>query len=82
MKIICMLIIYFILIIKENSLKSSYNYTNYNSISGNTNLYEQTLNSTISDQSVVYITSSGINIVNSTIRKTSGYSSNAENSEF
>ena len=82
MKIICMLFIYFILIIKENSLKSSYNYTNYNSISWNTNLYEQTLNSTISDQSVVYITSSGINIVNSTIRKTSGYSSNAENSEF
>lgn len=48
----------------------------------NTELSEQTLSSTTADQSVVYITQSGISIVNSKINKESGDSSNIENSEF
>ena len=64
------------------NLNSTYNYTNYNAISTNTELSEQTLSSTTADQSVVYITQSGISIVNSKINKESGDSSNIENSEF
>ena len=64
------------------NLNSTYDYTNYNAISTNTELSEQTLSSTTADQSVVYITQSGISIVNSKINKESGDSSNIENSEF
>ena len=64
------------------NLNSTYDYTNYNAISTNTELSEQTLLSTTADQSVVYITQSGISIVNSKINKESGDSSNIENSEF
>ena len=46
------------------------------------NLSGPTLASSTEDQSVVYITSSGITISDSAIQKTSGDSSNTENSEF
>ena len=61
---------------------NSYDYTNYAAVSKNTDLSEQTLSSTTSDQSVVYITESGKTITNSNINKESGDSSNTENSEF
>ena len=40
------------------------------------------MESTTKDQSVVYITKSGISITNSNLKKSSGDSSNTENSEF
>ena len=61
---------------------NSYDYTNYAAVSKNADLSEQTLSSTTSDQSVVYITESGKTITNSNIKKESGDSSNTENSEF
>ena len=76
------LTLYLLLILKGNSDTNSYNYNSYNAVSTNTNLSGQTLASTTSDQSVVYITSSGITISDSTIQKTSGDSSDTENSEF
>ena len=63
------------------SSTNTYNYGNYNSVSTNENLSEKTLSSTTSDQSVVYVTNSGITIKDSQLTK-SGDSSNTENSEF
>ena len=82
MKNVFTLTIYLLLILKGNSSNSSYDYSSYNAVSINTNLSGQTLTSSTSDQSVVYITTSGITINDSTIQKTSGDSSNTENSEF
>ena len=82
METVSMIIICLILLIKKNTSISSYNYSGYKAISTNTNLFEQNLISTTSDQSVVYITSSGIKIENSTILKSSGDSSNIENSKL
>ena len=82
MKNVFIIILYSLLILKGNSSNSSHNYSGYNAVSTNTNLSGETLESTTSDQSVVYITSSGITISDSTIKKTSGDSSNTENSEF
>ena len=48
----------------------------------NENLSSKTLESTLQDQSVVYITKSGISITNSNLKKSSGDSSKTENSEF
>ena len=64
------------------SSRNSYDYSSYSCTSINENLSGKTLSSTTSDQSVVYITQSGINIVNSNLNKASGDSSNTENSEF
>ena len=61
---------------------STYDYTNYKATSTNKILSGETLSSTTSDQSVVYITQSGINIINSNLNKASGDSSKTENSEF
>ena len=65
-----------------NPETNSYNYGSYAAVSTNTNLNEQTLTSTTSDQSVVYITESEKTITNSNIQKQSGDSSDIENSEF
>ena len=64
------------------SSKNSYDYSSYTATSVNQNLNAQTLSSTTSDKSVVYITQSGITIQNSSLKKGSGDSSKTENSEF
>ena len=64
------------------SSKNSYDYSSYTATSVNQNLNAQTLSSTTSDQSIVYITQSGITIQNSSLKKESGDSSKTENSEF
>ena len=64
------------------SSKNSYDYSSYTATSINQNLNAQTLSSTTSDKSVVYITQSGITIQNSSLKKESGDSSKTENSEF
>ena len=64
------------------SSKNSYDYSSYTATSVNQNLNAQTLSSTTSDKSVVYITQSGITIKNSSLKKESGDSSKTENSEF
>ena len=64
------------------SSKNSYDYSSYSSTSTNENLSGKTLSSTTSDQSVVYVTQSGITINNSNLNKESGDSSKTENSEF
>ena len=72
----------FLRFLQSQSLQNSYDYPNYNSKSTNENLSSKTLESTTKDESVVYITKSGISITNSNLKKTSGESSNTENSEF
>ena len=64
------------------SSKNSYDYSSYSYTSINENLSGKTLSSKKSDQSVVYITQSGISISNSNLNKESGDSSKTENSEF
>ena len=64
------------------SSKNSYDYSSYSYTSINENLSGKTLSSKSSDQSVVYITQSGISISNSNLNKESGDSSKTENSEF
>ena len=72
----------FLRFLQSQSFTNSYDYSNYNSKSTNENLSSKTLESTASDESVVYITKSGISITNSNLKKTSGDSSKTENSEF
>ena len=62
--------------------KDSYDYSSYSSTSTNENLTEKTLSSTKADQSVVYVTESGITITDSNLNKESGDSSKTHNSEF
>ena len=64
------------------SSTNSYDYSSYKATSTNENLSSASLSSETSDQSVVYITNSGIKIEHSTLTKESGASSNTENSEF
>ena len=64
------------------SSKNSYDYSSYSYTSINENLSGKTLSSKTSDQSVVYITQSGISISDSNLNKESGDSSKTENSEF
>ena len=90
MKMKNVFLLIFLLILESNAnflkyfrnLDSSYSYSNYQAISINTNLDGETLTSSTVDQSVVYITSTGITITNSNLNKESGDSSNTENSEF
>jgi hypothetical protein len=62
--------------------KDSYDYSSYSSTSTNENLTGKTLSSTKADQSVVYVTESGITITDSNLNKESGDSSKTHNSEF
>ena len=61
---------------------NSYDYSSYIATSVDSTLSGAQLTSTTSDQSVVYITQTGISISSSTLTKESGDSSNTENSEF
>ena len=72
----------FLRFLQQKSSTNSYDYSNYSAQSVNENLSSKTLESTTKDQSVVYITKTGITITNSILKKTSGDSSNTENSEF
>ena len=86
MKNVFLLVIYFLLLLEGKgqgqSNTNNYDYSSYSATSTNTNLSGKTLSSSKSDQSVVYITNSGITIKDSTLQKTGGDSSNTENSEF
>ena len=64
------------------SSENKYSYTDYKATSSNQNLSNQELTCSNIDESVVYITNTGIEISDSTITKSSGDSSNTENSEF
>ena len=85
------IILYFtLLLLRTNSqflrflqtARNSYDFSSYSCTSINENLSGKTLSSTTADQSVVYITQSGISIINSNLNKESGDSSKTENSEF
>ena len=86
--IICMAILSneinskFLRFLQSQTSSNNYDYSNYSAQSKNENLSSKTLESTTKDQSVVYITKSGISISNSNLKKVSGDSSNTENSEF
>ena len=82
MKNVSFLNILVLLILGVNSSNNNYNYSGYSAISTNTDLSGETLTSTTSDQSVVYITQTGKTISSSTLQKSSGDSGNTENSEF
>ena len=79
------LLIITLLLLNQVSLKyekkSEYDYSSYNSVSKDTDVSEKTTESTSSDQSAVYITSS-INLTNAKIHKNSGDASKIEDSEF
>ena len=66
----------------QPSSSNEYDYSNYKSVKSNEDLTGETLSSSTADQSVVYITSKGITIKDSSLTKESGDSSNIENSEF
>ena len=80
------LLILYLLLSSQNIFllaeSSGYNYSSYSATSTNTNLSGQTISSTTSGQSAVYITSSGITIEDSTITKSGDYSGDTEDSEF
>ena len=66
----------------SNSNSNTYDYSNYASISSNENKDGAEIKSTVSDESVIYITSSKFTISDSNIEKESGDSSSIENSEL
>ena len=66
----------------QSQSTNSYDYSSYQATSTNSNLNGQSLSSSTSDQSVVYITQSGITITSSTLEKTGGDSTNIKESEF
>ena len=74
------LLLYILQLILSDS--SNYNYSTYSANSINTNLTNETISSTISGQSAVYINSTGINIQYSNITKSGDYSGSTEDSEF
>ena len=61
---------------------SSYDYSAYSATSNNTNLSNQIIISSNSDESAVYITQSGITITNSNITKSGDIATNTEDGEF
>ena len=61
---------------------SSYDYSAYSATSNNTNLSNQIIISSNSDESAVYITQSGITITNSNITKSGDIVTNTEDGEF
>ena len=67
----------------SSSSSSSYDYSSYSATSTNTNLSGETISSTTSGQSAVYITQTGITIDNSQISKSGDIASGStEDSEF
>ena len=61
---------------------SSYDYSAYSATSNNTNLSNQIITNSNSDESAVYITQSGITITNSNITKSGAIVTNTEDGEF
>ena len=61
---------------------SSYDYSAYSATSNNTNLSNQIITNSNSDESAVYITQSGITITNSNIIKSGDIATNIEDGEF
>ena len=79
------ILIFCLLLINPNYVfpaSSSYDYSSYTATSTNTNLSGQTISSTTSGQSAVYITSSGITIENTSITKSGDFTGDTEDSEF
>lgn len=72
----------FLRYLQPGSNTNDYDYSTISYISKDTSLSSDNLSSSTADQSVVYITSSGLTITDSTLTKSSGDSSNTENSEF
>ena len=72
----------FLRYLQPGSNTNSYEYSSISYVSKDQSLSNADLSSSTSDQSVVYITSSGLTITDSTLTKSSGDSSNTENSEF
>jgi len=68
--------------LQPGSNTNNYDYSTISYVSKDTSLSSASYSSSIADQSVVYITSSAITISDSTLTKSSGDSSNTENSEF
>ena len=75
-------IFYLILLILFIFASNNYDYSSYIATSINKNLFGNTLKSTNSDESVVYINNSEIIIQNSILEKTSGNSSNTKTSNL
>ena len=79
-----LLLIFFLLISQSNlklTEKSPYDYSTYSSVSKNKDLTNDSITSSNSDESAVYITET-ISITNSQITKESGKASKREDSEF
>ena len=72
----------FLRYLQPGSNTNNYDYSTITAVSTDQSLSNADLSSTTSDQSVVYITTSGLTITDSTLTKSSGDSSNTENSEF
>ena len=72
----------FLRYLQPGSNTNNYDYSKISAVSQDTDLSNADLSSSTSDQSVVYITSSGKTITDSTLTKSSGDSSNTEDSEF
>ena len=72
----------FLRYLQPGSNTNPYDYSSISYVSKDQSLSNADLSSSTSDQSVVYITSSGLTISDSTLTKSSGDSSNTENSEF
>ena len=72
----------FLRYLQPGSNTNNYDYSKITAVSTDQSLSNADLSSTTSDQSVVYITTSGLTITDSTLTKSSGDSSNTENSEF
>ena len=68
--------------LQPGSNTNSYDYSSISYVSKDTSLSSESVSSSTDDQSVVYITNSGLTITDSTLTKSSGDSSNTENSEF
>ena len=66
----------------SSSSSSSYDYSSYTATSTNTNLSGQSIDSSTSGQSAVYVSTTGITITDSTITKSGDYSDSSESSEF
>ena len=78
------LLIFFLLLSQSNlklTEKSPYDYSTYSAVSKNKDLTKESISSTNSDESAVYITETNT-ITDSEITKETGKASNRENSEF
>ena len=82
--LLCLLIFHpnHILLAPTSSSTNSYDYSSYSATSTNMNLSGESISSTTSGQSAVYISNTGITITDSTITKSGDYSDSSESTEF